>query len=173
MKPAGYTSDILARLIKVSEDSIDEIIAERQSITADMAIRLAQSFDTTPELWTGLQADYDLRIARMEAQLRMATNARDLESRDRNHQRTALIVGVCLVVLNGLFLPFETGTGRSSEYLGYHLVFAPPSRTGAHVVTSVFFAQLATIITATAGAFFVFGTRGRARLAGSIPLTEE
>jgi len=33
-------------------------------LTADTALRLARFFDTSAELWTGLQADYDLRLAR-------------------------------------------------------------------------------------------------------------
>ena len=38
----------------------------RSGITADTALRLARFFNTTAELWTGLQADYDLRLARYE-----------------------------------------------------------------------------------------------------------
>ena len=37
---------------------------EKRSITADTALRLARFFGTTAEMWTGLQADYDLRLAR-------------------------------------------------------------------------------------------------------------
>jgi len=35
-----------------------------RGITADTALRLARCLNTTAELWTGLQADYDLRVAR-------------------------------------------------------------------------------------------------------------
>ncbi len=43
--------------------SINEIVLEKRGITADTALRLARYFDTTAEMWTGLQADYDLRLA--------------------------------------------------------------------------------------------------------------
>ncbi len=39
---------------------------EKRSVTADTALRLARYFNTTAELWAGLQADSDLRLARCE-----------------------------------------------------------------------------------------------------------
>jgi len=39
---------------------------EKRGITADTALRLARYFGTSAEMWTGLQADYDLRLARHE-----------------------------------------------------------------------------------------------------------
>ena len=39
---------------------------EKRSITADTALRLARYFNTTAEMWAGLQADYDLRLVRYE-----------------------------------------------------------------------------------------------------------
>ena len=40
----------------------------KRGVTADTALRLGRFFGTTAELWTGLQADYDLRLARYEKQ---------------------------------------------------------------------------------------------------------
>jgi plasmid maintenance system antidote protein VapI len=37
---------------------------EKRGITADTALRLARYFGTSAEMWTGLQADYDLRLVR-------------------------------------------------------------------------------------------------------------
>ena len=62
--PLGFTGDILAEVLKVPPDSINEIISGKRDITVDMALRLARYFNTTPELWTGLQEDYHLRLAR-------------------------------------------------------------------------------------------------------------
>ena len=47
---------------------INEIVLEKRGITADTALRLARYFGTSAEMWTGLQADYDLRLARYEKQ---------------------------------------------------------------------------------------------------------
>ena len=58
------TSDRM-QLINIT-DRINEIVLEKRAITADTALRLARYFGTTAEMWAGLQADYDLRLARYE-----------------------------------------------------------------------------------------------------------
>jgi plasmid maintenance system antidote protein VapI len=40
-------------------------VLEKRRITADTALRLARYFNTSPQFWLGLQADYDLDIARV------------------------------------------------------------------------------------------------------------
>jgi addiction module HigA family antidote len=66
MKPHGLSQNALARALNVPPRRINEIVLEKRSITADTALRLARYFGTTAELWTGLQADYDLRVVRYE-----------------------------------------------------------------------------------------------------------
>jgi antitoxin HigA-1 len=39
---------------------INEIVAGRRSVTANTALRLARYFNTSPEFWLGIQAQYDL-----------------------------------------------------------------------------------------------------------------
>src|SRR5206468_13024439 len=68
MKPHGLSQNALARALGVPPRRINEIVLEKRGITADTALRLARFFGTTAELWTGLQADYDLRLARYEKQ---------------------------------------------------------------------------------------------------------
>ena len=38
----------------------------RRGITADTALRLGRYLGTSAEFWMGLQADYDLRLARQQ-----------------------------------------------------------------------------------------------------------
>jgi len=64
MKPAGISINRLARDISVPPGRISEIVNGKRSITADTALRLGKYFSVTPETWLGLQADYDLRMAR-------------------------------------------------------------------------------------------------------------
>jgi addiction module HigA family antidote len=64
LTPLGLTQNGLARALRVPPRRINEIILEKRGITADTALRLARYFGTTAEMWTGLQADYDLRLAR-------------------------------------------------------------------------------------------------------------
>jgi addiction module HigA family antidote len=72
MKPRDLSQNALARALNVPPRRINEIVLEKRGITADTALRLARYFGTSAELWTGLQADYDLRLARQE-------KARDIE----------------------------------------------------------------------------------------------
>lgn len=66
MAPRGLSQNALARGLNVSPRRINEIILEKRSITADTALRLGRFFGTSAEMWAGLQADYDLRLARYQ-----------------------------------------------------------------------------------------------------------
>ena len=68
LKPLGLSQNALARALRVPPRRINEIVLEKRGITADTALRLSRYLGTTAELWTGLQADYDLRLARYEKQ---------------------------------------------------------------------------------------------------------
>ena len=76
MKPRGLSQNALARALRVPPRRINEIVLEKRAITADTALRLARYFGTTAEMWAGLQADYDLRLARYE---RLQQIERDVE----------------------------------------------------------------------------------------------
>jgi addiction module HigA family antidote len=64
MKPLGVSINALAREIDVPPNRISEIVSGKRAITADTALRLGKYFGVSPEIWMGLQADYDLRLAR-------------------------------------------------------------------------------------------------------------
>lgn len=64
MKPLGLSINALAREIDVPPNRISEIVGGKRSVTADTALRLGKYFGVSPEIWLGLQADYDLRLAR-------------------------------------------------------------------------------------------------------------
>jgi antitoxin HigA-1 len=49
-----------ALALGVSRKTLSKILNERGAVTPDMALRLAQAFQTTPELWLHLQRTYDL-----------------------------------------------------------------------------------------------------------------
>jgi len=60
MPTAGLTQERLATLLGVSRRTVNELVTEKRSLSADMAHRLARLFDTTPDFWLGLQQDVDL-----------------------------------------------------------------------------------------------------------------
>ena len=66
MKPLGVSQNRLARDIDAPVARINDIVHGRRAITADTALRLAKYFGTSPELWLGLQMDYDVRRARRD-----------------------------------------------------------------------------------------------------------
>jgi antitoxin HigA-1 len=66
MKPRGLSQNALARALHVAPTCINEIVHGKRSITAETALRLSRYFGTTAEVWTGMQATYDLRRARFE-----------------------------------------------------------------------------------------------------------
>jgi addiction module HigA family antidote len=64
MKPLGMSRNRLARDIDVPVSRVSDIVRGKRSITADSALRLAEYFGTSPELWLNLQADFDRRVVR-------------------------------------------------------------------------------------------------------------
>jgi len=65
--PLAISITDLAGILGVSRKTASKIINERGSITPDMALRLSRAFNTTPNLWLGLQQEYDLWHATHES----------------------------------------------------------------------------------------------------------
>lgn len=64
MKPLGLTAYAVAKAIGSTPVAISEIIRRARGISAEMALKLGRLFNVSPELWMGIQADYDLEMAR-------------------------------------------------------------------------------------------------------------
>ena len=64
LKPMGISLSALARDINVPPGRISQIVGGKRAITADTALRLGKYFGVSPEMWIGLQSDYELRLAR-------------------------------------------------------------------------------------------------------------
>ncbi len=63
MRPMDVSINRLARDIAVPPGRISAIVNGKRAISADTALRLGKYFNVSPEVWMGLQADYDLRMA--------------------------------------------------------------------------------------------------------------
>lgn len=72
MEPLGLSANRLARELDVPANRISAIVAGERGITADTALRLGLYFSTEPEFWLNLQTNYDLRVARRNAESIMA-----------------------------------------------------------------------------------------------------
>jgi addiction module HigA family antidote len=66
LKPLGMSVNRLAKALAVDATRLNDIVRGRRGISADTALRLARYLGTSAEFWMGLQADYDLRLARHE-----------------------------------------------------------------------------------------------------------
>jgi antitoxin HigA-1 len=64
MNQLGMSRNRLARDIDIPVSRVSDIVRGKRSITADSALRLAEYFGTSPELWLNLQADFDRRAVR-------------------------------------------------------------------------------------------------------------
>lgn len=63
----GLSAKALADTIKVPPNRLYQILSGKRNITADTALRLAQYFGTSPDLWMNLQSAYELDLARQKA----------------------------------------------------------------------------------------------------------
>jgi addiction module HigA family antidote len=66
LEPLSLTAAALARALRVSTPTVNDIVLLRRGVSADMALRLSICLDTTPEFWLNLQSTYDLRKAEIE-----------------------------------------------------------------------------------------------------------
>jgi len=64
MKPLNLSQNRLAIEIGVDARRVNEIVLGTRSITADTALRLGRYFGVSAQFWLGLQAEYDLDVAK-------------------------------------------------------------------------------------------------------------
>ena len=63
MSPLALSAQELAKQLAVPDTRIERLINGETSVSADMAMRLASFFGTTPEYWMNLQRSWDLARA--------------------------------------------------------------------------------------------------------------
>jgi antitoxin HigA-1 len=66
MKPLGISQNRLARDLDVPPSRVHAVLHATRSITADMALRLAKYFRTSPHMWINIQSHYDLEKAQRD-----------------------------------------------------------------------------------------------------------
>ena len=66
-----YTISVTALALKlgVSRTTASELVNGKNGVTAEMALKLAKAFKTTPKLWLDMQTQYDLWQARQRVNL--------------------------------------------------------------------------------------------------------
>jgi addiction module HigA family antidote len=67
LEPLGLSVTDGAKALGVSRNALSELVNERRGISPEMAIRLSKAFGSSPEVWAGLQFDYDMAQAMKQA----------------------------------------------------------------------------------------------------------
>jgi addiction module HigA family antidote len=62
--PLAMSPYALAAALRVPRTRIERLVREETAVTPDTALRLGRYFGTTPEFWLGIQARYDVEMAR-------------------------------------------------------------------------------------------------------------
>jgi len=69
IEPLGLSITAAALKLGISRTTLSEIVNCRAGISPEMALKLGKAFNTTPEFWVNMQAQYDLAQARKTANL--------------------------------------------------------------------------------------------------------
>jgi addiction module HigA family antidote len=64
IEPLGLSVTNVAAALRTSRKNLSALLNGRAGVSPEMALRLAQAFDTTPESWLNLQTHRDLWAAR-------------------------------------------------------------------------------------------------------------
>src|SRR3972149_931788 len=78
MKPLGLSAYAVAKAIGTTPIAISQICRGKRSVSAEMALKLGRLFNVSPELWMGIQADYDLEVARLQSEKTIEKNIQPL-----------------------------------------------------------------------------------------------
>ena len=89
LEELGMTKDELARRMGRPAPKLSPIFRGRKAITPDTALQLEKVVGVPAHVWTGLEADYRLVLARQQ----------DMNERDRLKEETPLIKPFCYAVL--------------------------------------------------------------------------
>ena len=66
LEALGVSANALTKALDVSMKRVTMILDGQRGVTADIALRLARYFGTTPQLWLNLQKTWELRCAEID-----------------------------------------------------------------------------------------------------------
>lgn len=66
IKPLNLNLSEFAQMLGISRNALFKIRTAKASITPKIAVRLAEVFETTPNLWLNLQQKYDIWVEENE-----------------------------------------------------------------------------------------------------------
>ena len=75
---AGVSASSAAIAMGLPPSTVTRIIKGQRNITAPIALRIARYFGTSPDIWIGIQTDYDLEVAKDREGARIERDVRPL-----------------------------------------------------------------------------------------------
>jgi len=67
IEPLGITVTDAAERLGVTRQALNNVVNEKAGVSPEMAIRLSKAFGSSPEVWLGMQMEYDLAEAEKHA----------------------------------------------------------------------------------------------------------
>ena len=67
IEPLGLTVTQAAHSLGVTRQALNNLVNCRAGVSPEMAIRLSKAFGSSPEVWLGMQMEYDLAQAEKKA----------------------------------------------------------------------------------------------------------
>ena len=67
LEPLGLTVTEGAKVLGISRKALSDLVNGHAGISPEMAIRLSKAFGSRPEVWAGIQLDYDMAQALKKA----------------------------------------------------------------------------------------------------------
>jgi addiction module HigA family antidote len=67
IEPLGLTVKEAAQRFGVTRQTLNNVVNERAAISPEMAIRLSKAFGSGPEVWLGMQMEYELAQTEKDA----------------------------------------------------------------------------------------------------------
>ncbi len=80
LKPMSINSSKVAEDINVSLDTINQIIEGKQSINAEIALRLSKYFGLSERFWLNLQVKYDIETTKDRLKNCLDTEVKSIKS---------------------------------------------------------------------------------------------
>jgi len=67
IEPLGLTIKEAAERLGITRQTLNNLVNGKAGISPEMSIRLSKAFGSSPEVWLGLQMEYDLAKAKKNA----------------------------------------------------------------------------------------------------------
>jgi antitoxin HigA-1 len=68
----GITEYRLAKMLRITQTHLAEILEGKRGVTANTAMRLGKLFGQSPEMWINIQASYDILRERLKYETEIA-----------------------------------------------------------------------------------------------------